>query len=68
MVSTGWCQPLLGLKPRASLLANFSKTAVQKQTPLVHFVALLEIRIILKNEPNRYIFRGVIAIIRYRTK
>ena len=27
-----------------------------------------EIRIIFKNEPNRYILRGVIAIIRYRTK
>ena len=32
---TRWCQPLLGLKSRASLLANFSKTAEQKTTPLV---------------------------------
>ena len=48
-------------------LANFSKTAEQKQTPLILFVARLEIRIISKNEPDRYILRGVIAIKRYRT-
>ena len=65
---TGWCQPLLRLKSRSSLLDNFSKTAEQKKTPLVQFVALLEIRILSKNEPNRCILRGVIAIIRYRTK
>ena len=41
--------------------------AEQKQTPLVQFVALLEIRIILKNEPNRCILQEVIAKIRYRT-
>ena len=67
-VSTGWCQPLLGLKPRASLLTDFSKTAEQKQTPLVPSVTLLEIRIILKNEANRNILRGVIAKTVYRTK
>ena len=49
-------------------LANFSKTAEQKQTPLVQFVVLLEIPIILKNELNRCTLRGVIAKIRYRTK
>ena len=49
----GWCQQLLGLKSRSSLLVNFSKTAEQKQTPLEQFVALLEIRIIFKNEPDR---------------
>ena len=49
---TRWCQPLLALKSRASLLANFSQTAERKTTPLVQFEALLEIRIILKNEPN----------------
>ena len=65
---TGWCQLLLGLKPRASLLANSSKTAEQKLTPFTQSVSPLEIRIILKNEPNRYILRGVIAIIRYGTK
>ena len=64
----GWCQPLLGLKSRSSLLANFSKTAEQKQTPLVQFVALLEIRIILENEPNRCTLVEVIAKIRYPDK
>ena len=63
---TRWWQPLLALKSRASLLANFSKTAEQKTTPLIQFEALLEIRI-LKNVPNRCILRGVIAKIRYRT-
>ena len=64
----GWCQPLLVLKPRASLLANFSETTEQKQTPLKQLAALLGIRIILKNEHNRYFLQGVIAIILYRTK
>ena len=50
------------------VLANFSKTAEQKKTPLLQFVARLEIRIILKNEPNRCILQGVIAKIRYRIK
>ena len=63
----GWCHPLLGLKIRASLLANFSKTAEQKQTPLGQLVVLLEIRVILKNEPNRCILQEVIAKKRYRT-
>ena len=31
----------------------------KKKTPLVQFEALLEIRIILKNEPNRCILQGV---------
>ena len=62
------CQTLLEVKSRATLLVNFSKTAEQKQTPSTQFVELLEIRIISKNEPNRYILRGVIAIIRYGTK
>ena len=39
----------------------------QKQTPLKKFLALLEIRIILKNEPNRIIVKGVIAKKKYRT-
>ena len=52
----------------ANSLANFSKTAEQKQTPLIQFVALLEIRIILKNEPNRRSLQGVIAKRMYRTK
>ena len=50
------------------VLANFSKTAEQKKTPFVQFVARLETRIILKNEPNRCILQGVIAKIMYRIK
>ena len=54
----------------SSFQVNFSKKAEQKQTPLIPFVVLLEIRIILKNEPNQgqCILQGVIAKIRYRTK
>ena len=64
---------MVGFSPRevklgSSSPANFSKTAEQKKTPLVQFEALLEIRIISKNEPNRCIIQGVIAKIRYRTK
>ena len=36
------------VKIEVCVLANFSKTAEQKKTPLVQFVARLEIRIILK--------------------
>ena len=52
----------------SSLQGSFSETAEQKQTPLVPFVALLEIRIILKNEANRWTVEGVIAKTMYRTK
>ena len=62
------CFPSSGVNLGSTFPVNFLKTAEEKQTPLVPSVALLEIRIILKNEPNRYIFRGVIANIRYRTK
>ena len=52
--------PLLGSKwgqfPRP-----ISLKWLHKKTPLVQFVAMLEIRIILKNEPNRFILKGVIA-------
>ena len=58
----------MGLKIRASLLANFSKTAEQKQTPLGQLVALLEIRIILKDEHNRSTLEEVIAKSKYPTK
>ena len=60
--------PLLGFKMGSSLQGNFSKTTEQKQTPLEQLLAPLEIRIILKNEPNPCILQGVIAKIRYRTK
>ena len=53
--------PSSGVNLGSSFPVNFSKTAEQKQTPLVPFVALLEIRIILKNEPNRCTLQGVIA-------
>ena len=62
-----WCfSPEVKLE--SNFLANFSKTAEQKQTPLVQFVALLKIRLILKNEPNRCTLQEVIAKRRYRTK
>ena len=63
-----WCFSPQEVKLRPTFLANFSKTAEQKQTPLLPFVAQLETRIISKNEPNRCIFQEVIAKIMYRTK
>ena len=63
---TACCQPFLEVKTRATLLANFSKTAEQK--PFDKFVALLAIRIILKNEHNQRALEEVIAKNRYPTK
>ena len=64
----GWCQPLQGLKRGQVYWPISLKRLNKNKTPLVLFVALPEIRIILKNELNRYILRGVIAKRRYRTK
>ena len=66
--SSRYCFSPQELNLGSTFLANFSKTAEQKQTPLVQFVAQLETRVILKNEPNRCILQEVIAKIRYRTK
>ena len=65
-----WCTGTLLQQVKIGVpdLANFSKTAEQKQTPLILFVARLEIRIILKNEPNWCTLEVVIAKTRYRTK
>ena len=59
--------PLLGSK-WGQVPRPFSLKRLNKKTPLVQFVALLEIRIVSKNEPNRFILQGVIAKISYRTK
>ena len=45
-----------------------SQKRLNKKTIFVLLVALLEIRIISSNEPNRCILQGVTAKIRYRTK
>ena len=66
--SSGYCFSPQEVNLGSTFLANFSKTAEQKQTPLVPFLAQLETRVILKYVPNRCIIKEVIAKIRYRTK
>ena len=52
-----WPSSSSGVKMGSSLQGDFS--SIQKQSALKHFLALLEIRIILKNEPNRCILQGL---------
>ena len=62
------CQFVVNLLRRSKwgqLSWPISPKRLNKKTPLL---ALLEIRIILKNEPNLCTLRGVIAQNRYRTK
>ena len=63
-----WCLSPEEVKLESNFLSNFSKTAERKQTTLVEFVAQLETRVILRNEPNSCILQELIAKIMYRTK
>ena len=59
--------PLLGTK-WGQVPWPSSLKPLNKKTPLAQFVALLKIRIILKNEHNRSTLEEVIAKSRYGTK
>ena len=56
----GWCHPLLGLKRRASLLANFSKTAERNGTRPISKQSLAHAGSNKKNHRNRFTLQRVI--------